>query len=54
MKGIVTYFPDLTAARYIVLDGTDRYTCSFTEFSPFCAELYYFSSYKDFNTFSQA
>lgn len=40
--------------RRIVLDMRERFTCSFTEFFPFCKKLYYFSNFKDFNTFSQA
>lgn len=26
---------------------------SFSEFLPFCIQLFYFSNYKDFNTFAQ-
>lgn len=40
--------------KYLVLDTRDCFTCSFTEFSPFCPELYYFSTFKDFNTLTQA
>jgi hypothetical protein len=40
--------------KHLVLDMTDSYTCSFTEFYPFCIKLYYFSNFKDFNTLSQA
>lgn len=29
--------------------GPLYYTCSFTEFLPFCVKLYYFSNFKDFN-----
>jgi len=36
--------------RFVVLDMRDAYTCSFTEFYPFCPKLYYFSNFKDFNT----
>jgi hypothetical protein len=32
----------------------NSYICSFTEFFPFCPELYYFSTFKDFNTVAQA
>lgn len=31
-----------------IRDTTDCFTCSFTEFMPFCFKLYYFSSYKAF------
>jgi len=34
-------------------DMLDIYTCSFTEFLPFCSKLYYFSNFKDFNTPNQ-
>jgi hypothetical protein len=37
----------------VVIDMSDFYTGSFTEFYPFCHKLYYFSNYKDFNTFVQ-
>ena len=37
----------------VVVDMRDSYTCSFTEFFPFCIKLYYFSNFKDFNTFIQ-
>jgi hypothetical protein len=40
--------------KHVVLDMTDSYTCSFTEFFPFCIKLYYFSNFKDFNTLPQA
>lgn len=32
----------------VITDLTDAYTCSFTEFMPFCNQLFYFSTYKDF------
>ncbi|WP_165871449.1 hypothetical protein [Flaviaesturariibacter flavus] len=34
----------------LILDMCDCYTWSFPEFVPFCSELYYFSSWKDFKT----
>jgi hypothetical protein len=37
----------------LMVDMRDVYTCSFTEFLPFCSKLYYFSSFKDFGTFIQ-
>jgi len=40
--------------KFIVSDTKDCYICSFTEFAPFCLELYYFSNFKDFNTIAQA
>ena len=33
----------------LVLDLRDCYTWSFPEFLPFCADLFYFSSLKDFD-----
>lgn len=38
----------------LILDMSDCYTWSFPEFIPFCSQLYYFSNYKDFNTFARA
>jgi len=35
---------------FIVLDMSDCFTCSFTEFYPFTQGLYYFSSFKDFKS----
>lgn len=32
----------------LIVDMCDCYTWSFPEFIPFCSELYYFSSLKDF------
>lgn len=40
--------------RPVMLDMQDCHTCSFTEFYPFCLQLYYFSTFKDFNTLAQA
>jgi hypothetical protein len=39
---------------FLVLDMSDCYTCSFPEFIPFCSSLFYFSTFKDFNTVAQA
>lgn len=39
---------------FTLLDMSDCYTCSFTEFYPFCLKLYYFSNFKDFNTIALA
>ena len=35
-------------------DVNESYLSSFTEFSPFCSELFYLSNFKDFNTHTQA
>jgi len=40
--------------RYIILDISNSVTWSFPEFVPFCPRLYYFSTFKDFNTIAQA
>lgn len=42
------------AVEYLILDTGDCYMGSFPEFVPFCPQLFYFSTYKDFNTFAQA
>lgn len=47
-----TLFTDLN--KHLVLSTQDHFTCSFTEFLPFCIELYYFSNFKDFSTPTQA
>ena len=49
----ITYTKAITD-RYVALDMRDAYTCSFTEFYPFCPKLYYFSNFKDFNTITPA
>ena len=38
----------------VITDLTDCYTCSFTEFLPFCKQLFYFSNYKDFQQLTPA
>jgi hypothetical protein len=38
----------------LILDMSDCYTWSFPEFIPFCPQLYYFSSFKDFKALAQA
>lgn len=42
------------AVEHLVLDMSDCYTWSFPEFVPFCLDLFYFSNFKDFKTFTQA
>ena len=54
MKGIITNNFLSFTKKHVVLDMRDSYTCSFTEFFPFCIKLYYFSNFKDFNTLVQA
>ena len=53
MTGLRTHMI-LNREQHMVIDTTDSYTCSFTEFFPFCAALYYFSNFKDFNTLGRA
>ncbi len=36
--------------EFVIVDMSDCYTWSFPEFLPFCLHLYYYSSFKDFNT----
>jgi hypothetical protein len=54
MTGIRCYTTVTIHSTYTVLDMRDCYTCSFTEFYPFCPKLYYFSNFKDFNTLAPA
>lgn len=54
MTGIIQHKVLRKAEKHIVLDTDNSYICSFTEFLPFCLDLYYFSSFKDFNSTSQA
>jgi hypothetical protein len=42
------YYIDKFVSRPLVLDTRDSYVDSFTEFFPFCRELYFFSTFKDF------
>jgi hypothetical protein len=41
-------------SRCLILDTRDSYVDSFTEFLPFCKELYFISNFKDFSTSAQA
>ena len=43
-----------TPIGFLIVDMRDCYTKSFTEFIPFCPQLFYFSSFKDFKTLAQA
>ncbi len=49
MASIIQNNREIISIGYEVLDTTDSFTCSFKEFIPFCAALYYYSSYKNFN-----
>lgn len=44
----------INSVEYVILDTGDCYMGSFPEFVPFCPQLFYFSNFKDFNTFAQA
>ncbi|HMR91096.1 MAG TPA: hypothetical protein PKC69_02235 [Chitinophagaceae bacterium] len=48
MSGISMHTVSSLSSCYVNPDMRDCYTCSFTEFYPFCPELYYFSSLKKF------
>jgi hypothetical protein len=48
MKKATSYHFFGLSDEYVVLDMRDSYTCSFTEFHPFCIKLYYFSAFKAF------
>jgi len=54
MTSISKHIVSTITRKYVVLDTRDFYTCSFTEFFPFCHKRYFISNYKDFNTFAQA
>jgi hypothetical protein len=54
MTGVAKHTSSFHPVWHVVLDMRDCYTCSFTEFYPFCLKLYYFSNFKDFNTLAPA
>jgi hypothetical protein len=54
MTGIIQNKIVRVSEKHIVLDTGNSYICSFTEFLPFCLDVYYFSTFKDFNFFPQA
>jgi hypothetical protein len=54
MTGKIKYTAFTPSVEYLVLDMSDTYTWSFPEFIPFCVQLFYYSSFKDFNTSAQA
>jgi len=53
MTGFVKYDSTIFIHNRLVVDMRDYFTCSFTEFFPFCIKLYYFSNFKDFNRIAQ-
>lgn len=54
MTGIIQYNVSRITEKHVVLNTDNSFICSFTEFLPFCLDLYYFSSFKDFNSTTQA
>ena len=54
MAGYTPHINHNFIPHHVILDMRDCYTCSFPEFLPFCSQLYYFSSFKDFNTIASA
>ena len=48
MTGIFNNKIKVANKKYLIIDTTDAFTCSFTEFLPFCSALYYFSNFKEF------
>ena len=53
MTGLVKYVVPFFIHTRLVVDMRDCFTCSFTEFLPFCSKLYHFSNFKDFNSIAQ-
>lgn len=54
MAGTTPHTPITTNVKYVITDISNSVTWSFPEFVPFCPHLFYFSNFKDFNTFAQA
>lgn len=54
MTGLLPHISSKFQKKHLLLDMRDAFTCSFTEFLPFCEKLYYLSNFKDFNTFRRA
>lgn len=52
MTGKQNYIRLTFPVTFFILDMSDCYTCSFPEFLPFCPQLYYFSTFKAFETLS--
>lgn len=44
------YYHTMDALRRLVLDTRDSFVDSFTEFLPFCKELYFISNFKEYST----
>jgi len=55
MTGIHLHITNKAISKYLpVLDTRDCYTCSFTEFLPFNSKMYYFSTFKAFESITSA
>lgn len=54
MTRVQKHIPQQRIVRFLIVDMSDCYTWSFPEFIPFCMQLYYFSTFKDFNKLTQA
>lgn len=55
MPGVTTNIvSSKTITHYLVLDTRDCFTCSFTEFLPFNAGMYHYSSFKAFKSITSA
>ena len=54
MTGICPHIVHPHSERIVIRDMSDCYTWSFPEFVPFCAKLYFFSTFKDFNAATPA
>ncbi|PWV56335.1 hypothetical protein [Chitinophaga sp. S165] len=54
MTKTISHNNNTLPVRYVIPDISNCFTWSFPEFIPFCIDLYYYSSYKDFKKFAQA
>ncbi|WP_188315905.1 hypothetical protein [Chitinophaga agrisoli] len=50
MRGQDKHPATTTFTKHFIADVENGCISSFTEFYPFCLELYYYSTFKDFNT----
>lgn len=50
MRGTYLHSGQENPVEYVILDMRDCYTSSFPEFVPFCTDLFYFSSFKEYNS----
>jgi len=54
MRSTIKNIDIIFTAKLVAPGVNEHYISSFTEFYPFCPALYYFSSFKDFKTMTQA